>query len=67
MLASEIFFRQIPSRRALAHYGGLTGSPDESGEKGLARAGNMRVRNGLIQLALFSVTVDGYSDIAQRH
>ena len=55
MLASEIFFRQIPNRRALARYGGLTGSPDESGqkrrEKGLARAGNIRVRNGLIQFA----------------
>ena len=55
MLASELFFRQIPNRRALARYGGLTGSPDESGqkrrEKGLAQAGNMRVRNGLIQLA----------------
>ena len=55
MLASELFFRQIPNRRALTRYGGLTGSPDESGqkrrEKGLARAGNMRVRNGLIQLA----------------
>ena len=36
-------------------YAGLTGSPDESGskrrEKGLARAGNARVRRGLIQLA----------------
>ena len=35
--------------------GGLTGSPDESGsrrrEKGLARAGNARVRRGMIQLA----------------
>ena len=55
MLASELFFRQIPNRRALVRYGGLTGPPDESGqkrrEKGLARAGNMRVRNGLIQLA----------------
>jgi len=33
----------------------LTGSPDESGkrrrEKGLARAGNARVRRGMIQLA----------------
>ena len=36
-------------------YGGLTGAPDESGarrrEKGLARAGNARVRRGMIQLA----------------
>jgi transposase len=39
----------------VARYGGLTGSPDESGsrrrEKGLARAGNARVRRGMIQLA----------------
>src|SRR5512144_1488547 len=34
---------------------GLTGSPDESGskrrEKGLSRAGNARVRRGMVQLA----------------
>jgi transposase len=39
----------------VARYGGLTGAPDESGarrrEKGLARAGNTRVRRGMIQLA----------------
>jgi hypothetical protein len=40
----------------VARYAGLTtGSPDESGskrrEKGLAKAGNARVRRGLIQLA----------------
>lgn len=55
MLVGELFFRDIPNRRALARYGGLTGSPDESGrkrrEKGLAQAGNPRVRNGMIQLA----------------
>ena len=55
MLVGEVFFRDIPDRRALARYGGLTGSPDESGrkrrEKGLARAGNPRVRNGMIQFA----------------
>lgn len=55
MLAGEVLSRDIPNRRALARYGGLTGSPDESGrrrrEKGLARAGNMRVRNGMIQFA----------------
>ena len=42
-------------RRAVARYAGITGSPDESGrrrrEKGLARAGNARVRRGMIQLA----------------
>jgi len=39
----------------LGRYAGITGSPDESGskrrEKGLARAGNARVRRGMIQLA----------------
>jgi transposase len=39
----------------MARYGGLTGSPDESEntrrQKGLARAGNARVRRGMIQLA----------------
>jgi hypothetical protein len=39
----------------VARYAGLTGSPDESGlkrrEKGLAKAGNARVRRGMIQLA----------------
>ena len=55
MLASEVFSRVIPDRRALARYGGLTGAPDESGkrrrEKGLARAGNARVRRGMVLLA----------------
>ena len=47
--------RNLRDRRAVARYGGLTGSPDESGkkrrEKGLARSGNARVRRGMIQLA----------------
>jgi transposase len=54
-LVHEIFSRKLRDRRALARYGGLTGSPDESGsrrrEKGLARAGNARVRKTMIQLA----------------
>ena len=44
-------FPSMRDRRAVARYGGLTGSPDESGmkrrEKGLARAGNARVRKGM--------------------
>ncbi len=55
MLVREILSRRLRDRRAVARYAGLTGSPDESGskrrEKGLARAGNARVRRGLIQLA----------------
>ena len=55
MLAGEVFARDFPDRRALARYGGLTGAPDESGkrrrEKGLARAGNARVRTGMILFA----------------
>jgi transposase len=53
MLVNEILSRHF--RKAVARYAGLTGSPDESGrrrrEKGLARAGNARVRRGMIQLA----------------
>ena len=55
MLVHEILARELRDRRAVARYAGLTGAPDESGsrrrEKGLAKAGNARVRRGLIQLA----------------
>ncbi len=55
MLVHEVFSRELRDRRAAARYAGLTGSPDESGkkrrEKGLAKAGNPRVRRGMIQLA----------------
>lgn len=55
MLVNEVLSRNLRDRRAVARYAGLTGSPDESGrkrrEKGLAKAGNARVRRGMIQLA----------------
>jgi len=55
MLVNEVFVRNLRDRRAVARYAGLTGAPDESGarrrEKGLARAGNARVRRGMLQLA----------------
>jgi transposase len=55
MLVNELLSRHLRDRRAVARYAGLTGSPDESGrrrrERGLARAGNARVRCGMIQLA----------------
>lgn len=55
MLTSEVLSRDLRDQRAVARYAGLTGSPDESGsrrrEKGLAKAGNARVRRGMIQLA----------------
>jgi transposase len=67
MLVHEILSRNLRDRKAVARGAcpragqgpdpgaGLTGSPDESGarrrEKGLARAGNARVRRGMIQLA----------------
>jgi transposase len=47
----------------------LTGSPDESGnrrrEKGLARAGNARVRRTMIQLAWRFLRFHGNSGLAQ--
>src|SRR6266581_1823306 len=55
MLVHEVLARGLRDERAVARYGGITGAPDESGskrrEKGLARAGNARVRRGMIQLA----------------
>ena len=54
-LVHEVLSRELRDGRAVARYAGLTGSPDESGkrrrEKGLARAGNARVRCAMIQLA----------------
>jgi transposase len=55
MLVQEVFSRNLRDRKAVARYAGLTGAPDESGQKrrerGLAKAGNARVRRGMIQLA----------------
>src|SRR5439155_7338491 len=54
-LVHEVLSRPMRDRRAVGRYAGLTGSPDESGaqrrEQGLARAGNARVRRGMIQFA----------------
>ena len=55
LLVHEVLLRNMRDRRAVARYGGLTGSPNRSGtfsrEKGLARSGNARVRRGMVQLA----------------
>lgn len=55
MLVHEVLARGLRDRRAVARFAGLTGSPDESGakrrEKGLSKAGNARVRRGMIELA----------------
>jgi transposase len=69
MLVHEVLSRNLQSRRAVARYAGLTGSPDESGkrrrEKGLARAGNARVRRGMIQLAWRFLMFQKDSGLAQ--
>jgi transposase len=55
MLVQEVLSRNLRDRRAVARYAGLTGTPDESGskrrDKGISKAGNPRVRCGMIQLA----------------
>lgn len=69
MLVQEILSRNLRDRRAVARYAGITGSPDESGskrrEKGLAKAGNARVRRGLIQLAWRFLIFQKGSTLAQ--
>jgi transposase len=69
MLVREVLSRTLRDRRAVARYAGLTGSPDESGdkrrEKGLSRAGNARVRRGMIQLAWRFLMFQKQSALAQ--
>ena len=69
LLTSEAFGRPLRDRRAVARYVGLTGAPDESGqqrrEKGLARAGNARVRHATIQLAWRWLKHQPHSALAQ--
>jgi transposase len=69
MLVHEVLSRELRDQRAVARYGGLTGAPDESGakrrEKGLARAGNVRVRRGMIQLAWRWLMHQKNSELAQ--
>src|SRR5947199_904236 len=69
MLVHEILSRNLRDSKAVARYAGLTGSPDESGrrrrEKGLARAGNARVRRGMIQLAWRFLRFQKESALAQ--
>jgi transposase len=67
-LVHEILSRNLRDRKVVARYAGLTGSPDESGarrEKGLARAGNARVRRGMIQLARRFLMFQKNSALAQ--
>jgi transposase len=69
MLVHEILSRNLRDRRAVARYAGLTGAPDESGtrrrEKGLAKAGNARVRRGMVQLAWRFLVFQKQSALAQ--
>jgi transposase len=69
MLVQEVLSRNLRDRRAVARYAGVTGSPDESGakrrERGLAKAGNARVRRGLMQLAWRFLRFQKNSALAQ--
>ena len=69
MLVQEVLSRNLRDRRAVARYAGLTGAPDESGakrrEQGLARAGNGRVRRGMIQRAWRFLMFQSESALAQ--
>ena len=69
LLVHEVLSRNLRDRRAVARYGGLTGSPDRSGsinrEKGMARSGNARVRRGMVQLAWRFLLFQKKSALAQ--
>src|SRR4051812_25397851 len=70
-LVHEILSRNRRDRRAVARYAGLTGSPDESGSrrrgKSLAKAGNARVRRGMVQLAWRFLLFQKDSALAQGY
>jgi transposase len=55
VLANEAFFRDFRNRREVASYAGLAPSPWQSGgidhEQGISKAGNVRVRKTMGQLA----------------
>ena len=55
MLVHQVLARGLRDEKAVGRYAGMTGAPDESGskrrERGMARAGNARVRRGMVQLA----------------
>ncbi len=69
LLVREMLGRTFRDRRAVARYGGLTGSPQRSGsmrrEKGLARSGNARVRRTMVQLAWRFLLFQKQSALAQ--
>jgi transposase len=55
VLANEVFYRRLRSRRHLAGYVGLTPSPHMSGalsrEQGISKSGNPRARTALVKAA----------------
>lgn len=69
LLVREVLSRSFRDRRAVARFAGLTGSPDESGErrreKGLAKAGHARVRTGMIELSWRFLNFQAKSDLAR--
>ena len=71
MLVRAVLSGPLRDRRAVARNAGLTGSPHESGskrrEQGLAKAGNARVRRGLIQLAWRLLTHQSDCELVKWH
>src|SRR3979411_2316538 len=69
MLVPEGLSPPMRGRKAVSPSPGVAGSPDESGakrrEQGLARAGNARVRRGMIQLAWRFLRFQKQSTLAQ--
>jgi transposase len=69
LLVQEVFSRELRDHKAVARYAGVTGAPDESGrkrrERGLAKAGNARVRRTMIELAWGHLLHQKNSPLAQ--
>ena len=70
MLSHECFgWRTFANRKAVGSFAGLTGTPYDSGqsrrEQGISKAGNARVRSGMIELAWLWVRYQPESQLTQ--
>jgi transposase len=68
LLGHECFgWRHFRNRKAVGSFAGLTGTPYDSGqtlrEQGISKAGNSRVRTGMLELAWLWVRYQPHSDL----
>jgi transposase len=66
MLVQEVLSRNLRDRRAIARYGGLTGSPDESGKKRREKGSDSAYAGSIFHTALTKVLPNLGTEIVKR-